>query len=298
MILQTEVHIDRSPWAITHEDRILTLGSCFSDNIARALTQRGFCVTANPFGTLYNPISIAHHMTDELVQDKDVILITFGTAWVYLDNLIAQRSYSPSDGLFAVVDNCQKRPATDFTRYRLTVEEILSAWQPILERYADKRFVFTVSPIRHKKDGLHANQLSKAILLQSIDLLIAKRSYSDSGPIAQRSYSAAVPEPLGRSYLPSYFPSYEIVLDELRDYRFYADDLVHPSQMAIEYIFERFAAAYLYQPDTRMAMDRLYRYYLDTQHRPLHPDTPEALAFAARLAQTRQELQTLYPWIQ
>lgn len=258
MELQTLVHIDRSPWPIQYEDRLLMLGSCFSDNIARKLCEYFFQVTANPFGTLYNPISIANHMTDELLADKDVIIITFGTAWVYIDNQTNQ-----------VVDNCQKRPATDFTRYRLTIDDIVAAWRPILDHYADKRFIFTVSPIRHKKDGLHENQISKGILLQAVERL-------------------EVP----------YFPSYEILLDELRDYRFYADDLVHPSSMAIQYIWQRFADTYLYDANTRASMHELHQYWLDTQHRMLHPDTKEAAAFTRHLAEERTALMSRYPWLE
>lgn len=281
MNLITPIQIDRSPWSLTYEHRILMLGSCFSDNIARKMQERYLRVTANPFGTLYNPISIAHHITDELLADKDVIIITFGTAWVYIDKLIVDSLELREPCLAAVVDNCQKRPATDFIRYRLTIEDIVQTWQPILERYSDKRFIFTVSPIRHKKDGLHENQISKGILLQAIDILT---SNSISGPTSN-SVSA----------LTSYFPSYEILLDELRDYRFYADDLVHPSMMAVEYIWERFMDTYLYDEATRQSMNELHRYWQNTQHRLLHPDTEESRKFIASLAQQKIELQERYP---
>ena len=215
------------------------LGSCFSDEIGEQMLQRYLNVTCNPFGTLYNPLSIANaiNMTEmpELVEheglwhsmahhgsfsraNKDeaieavrgsiqtmrqalkkasVVIITFGTSWVYEMN-------------GAIVGNCHKLPERCFTRRRLCAEEIVAAWKPILERYPDKKWLFTVSPIRHIKDGLHENQLSKATLLQAVE------------------------------QLGDYFPSYEIMLDELRDYRFYADDLVHPSSLAVNYIWERF----------------------------------------------------------
>lgn len=267
MTLITPVHIERSEWPICHDDVILTLGSCFSDHIATCLMEHGFCVQANPYGTLYNPVSIAHHIDEAIATyHPTVVMITLGTSWVYVDK---QSSL--------VVDNCQKRPATDFLRRRLTVEEIVDLWQPILQRYSDLRFIFTVSPIRHKKDGLHANQISKAILLEAIDEMIESTCHRNK---------------------PSYFPSYEILLDELRDYRFYADDLVHPAPLAIRYIWERFAETYLYDESTRAAMRELYQYHLDTQHRPLHPDSDEAAAFACNLAKRRVELQSKYPWIQ
>lgn len=278
MEFTTPVHIDPSPWTISHKDRLLTLGSCFSDNIARKTTEYGLRVTANPFGTLYNPISIAHHMTDQLIAEHDVVIITFGTAWVYIDKCVPGGLVENAK-LDAVVDNCQKRPATDFTRYRLTVEDIVRAWQPILERYQDKRFIFTVSPIRHKKDGLHENQISKGILLQAIDYLCSD--------VHKKVKNAIM-----------YFPSYEIVLDELRDYRFYADDMLHPSTQAINYIWERFSKTYLPGEEEQRIMREIHQYYLDSHHRMLNPDSVEAQAFAQHLEKEKIEIQKKYPWIQ
>ena len=239
MKLQTTVDIKPSDWKIGYEDKILMVGSCFSDEIGKQMQQRYLNVTCNPFGTLYNPLSIAKALTmtevpelidyeglwhsmahhgsfsrasrdeaekavresietmQKALKEATVVIVTFGTAWVY-----------EKDG--EVVGNCHKLPENCFMRRRLSVEEIVSAWQPILKRYPDKHWLFTVSPIRHIRDGLHENQLSKAALLQAVE------------------------------QLGDYFPSYEIMLDELRDYRFYADDLVHPSSMAVNYIWERF----------------------------------------------------------
>ena len=121
-------------------------------------------------------------------------------------------------------------PDSWFTRRRLSVEEIVAAWRPILEQYNDKHWIFTVSPIRHIKDGLHENQLSKATLLMAIERLTGEADLT-----AERSYSETILQAK-----PVYFEAFEILLDELRDYRFYADDLVHPSSMAVQYIWERF----------------------------------------------------------
>ena len=248
------------------------VGSCFSDEIGALMQQRGLQVTSNPFGTLYNPISIAqalqvtnqksqislvfneglwhsmaHHgsfsrptkeETEQVVAESietmqralneaNIVIVTFGTAWVYERN-------------GEVVGNCHKLPEKEFTRRRLSVEEIIAAWKPILERYPDKHWLFSVSPIRHIKDGLHENQLSKATLLQAIDQMGV-----------------------------GYFPSYEILLDELRDYRFFADDLVHPSSMAVNYIWERFADTFC-TPHTRNEMILRWKAYKRTQHIPLH----------------------------
>ena len=249
--LQTIVDIKPSTWKIGYEDRILMVGSCFSDEIGEQMQQRYLNVSCNPFGTLYNPLSIAQALTmtempelveheglwhsmahhgsfsrankneaieavrasidtmQKAIEEATIVIVTFGTSWVY-----------EKDG--TIVGNCHKLPESCFTRRRLSVEEIVEAWKPILERYSDKKWLFTVSPIRHIKDGLHENQLSKATLLQAVEEL------------KNREYR------LQNTDRISYLPSYEIMLDELRDYRFYADDLVHPSSLAVNYIWERF----------------------------------------------------------
>ena len=263
MIFTTPVDIAPSAWKIRYADRLLLLGSCFSDNIAKKAREYYLQVEANPCGTLYNPISIAHHV-EALADKADVVLVTFGSAWVYIDKALAAGEIQ----LEAVVDNCEKRPASDFIRYRLSVEDIVAAWQPLLQRYRDKRWLFTVSPIRHKKDGLHENQLSKAILLQAI-------------------------EQLGVDY----FPSYEIMLDELRDYRYYAPDMLHPSEVAVDYIWERWVETYIDEA-TQAEMRPLHQLWLDRQHRPLKPDTAEATRFVEGVEQRAKELQKHYPWIQ
>ena len=287
MKLQTIVDIMPSAWKIGYEDKILMLGSCFADEIAEQMAQRYLAVTRNPFGTLYNPLSIAqalqmttipplvehdglwhsmaHHgafsrSTKEeaekavrgsietmqgAFEEANVVIVTFGTAWVYEWSVVSGQQSVGSGQQSVVVGNCHKMPAECFTRRRLTAEEIIAAWQPIIERYADKHWIFTVSPIRHVKDGLHENQLSKATLLQAVDVI-------------SNQYAAV-----------SYFPSYEIMLDELRDYRFYADDLVHPSSLAVQYIWERFIDCFC-TPQTRNEMNIQHKRWKQTQHRPLH----------------------------
>jgi hypothetical protein len=180
------------------------------------------------------------------LQEATVVIVTFGTAWIYEMN-------------GEIVGNCHKLPAERFTRRRLTVEEIVAAWQPIIERYPDKHWIFTVSPIRHIKDGLHENQLSKATLLMAVEHLTA-----EGGLTVERSYSGAV---IQRSV--QYFDSYEILLDELRDYRFYADDLVHPSSLAVNYIWERFVDTFC-TPQTRNEMIIQHKRWKFEHHRPLH----------------------------
>ena len=278
MKLQTIVDIAPSNWKIGYEDTILMLGSCFSDEIGEQIQQRYLNVTCNPFGTLYNPLSIAqalqmtevpelvaheglwhamsHHGSfsradqheaeqavrasidtmQQALKDATVIIVTFGTAWVY-----------EKDG--QIVGNCHKLPESCFTRRRLTVEEIVAAWRPILDRYPDKYWLFTVSPIRHIRDGLHENQLSKATLLQAVEQIVL------------HSY----PSPATRRY----FPSYEIMLDELRDYRFYADDLVHPSSLAVNYIWERFVDTFCTN-QTKNELVLQHKRWKHEHHLPLH----------------------------
>ena len=261
MEFTTKVDIKNNPWQIQVEDHLLLLGSCFSDNMADKMKEYYMQVAANPFGTLYNPISIAHHMDSQEVQQADVLIITFGTSWVY-----------ELDG--KVVDNCQKRPANLFTRRRLTVDNIVSAWRPILDKYKSKRFIFTVSPIRHIKDGLHENQISKGILLQAVDELLR-----------------------GNAARTAYFPSYEILLDELRDYRYYAEDMLHPSKTAVNYLWERFRKMFIYSQSVADKMHALHQLWLDKNHVILHPDTKEAKDFLDQVDREQQLLAKQFPWI-
>lgn len=303
MDLLTKVNIPQSQRQIEYQDKILLLGSCFADNIGKKFEEYYFQISSNPFGTLYNPVSIANSLSlvacsllpityhngmwhsmmhhgafsnvdkDELLrrceeslcymnralQEASTIIVTFGTAWVY--------EYHGE-----VVANCHKLPAKDFVRRRLTAEEIVQKWLPIMEQMSDKRWIFTVSPIRHIKDGLHENQISKAVLLQAVDYLTAN------------------------NVLASYFPSYEIMLDELRDYRFYAEDMLHPSQVAVDYIWQRFAETY-FSSDTCKEMRVLHQLWRDRNHRFLHPESQEAQAFVERLNERVMSLKAVYPWL-
>lgn len=271
----TEVNIPKSQWAIDLNSHILLIGSCFTDHIGQLMQQYGLTAVCNPTGVLYNPLSIAQSLNGdiriEIVEHDglfhsfshhgafsgtdseqvtrhclhtlaqlhtefakaDVVFVTFGTSYVYYHNE-------------QVVANCHKLPEREFTRSRLSPDEIIAAWRPIIRSNADKHWVFTVSPIRHQRDGLHANQLSKATLLLSIDRL-----------------QAEFPQQV------AYFPAYEILLDELRDYRFYASDLVHPSDTAVEHIWTRLCDSY-FTPTTMAQMQQNFKSYLRTQHRPLH----------------------------
>ena len=272
---RTEIDIPKSPWQLTPESRVLLVGSCFTDEIGTKMQAHGLHTDCNPTGVLYNPLSIVQSLNGDMrielvehdglfhsmshhgsfsgtdseqvlrrclesqaqlhmsLEQADVVFVTFGTAYVYYRNN-------------QVVANCHKLPEREFTRERLTVEQIVTAWRPLIRTMPDKHWVFTVSPIRHRRDGLHQNQLSKAVLLMAIEQL-------------QQEF----PE------LVTYFPAYEIVLDELRDYRFYADDLVHPSTAAVEYIWERLCDTFV-SPQTMAQLQLNYKQWLRSQHRPLH----------------------------
>ena len=309
MKLQTIVDIKPSQWHIGYEDKILMLGSCFADSIGEQMSQRGLDVTVNPFGTLYNPLSIAqainfqlndfsqlstfnsqliihhdglwhsmaHHGSfsrqtkeeteqavkasietmQKVLSESSVIIVTFGTAWVYEMN-------------GHVVANCHKLPESSFTRRRLSVEEIVAAWQPILDRYPDKHWIFTVSPIRHIRDGLHENQLSKATLLMAIDAV-------------QKKYPEQV----------YYFPAYEIVLDELRDYRFYQPDMLHASEQAVDYIFERLSQ-HFFSPRLKEFLRRWEPIRAALAHRPFHPKSEEYQHFLAETKRKEAALLAQY----
>lgn len=272
---RTEIAIPKSPWQLSLDSRILLIGSCFTDEIGAKMQAYGLHADCNPTGVLYNPLSIVQSLNGdmrvELVEhdglfhsmshhgsfsgtdseqvlrrcleslaalhlalaQADTVFVTFGTAYVYYRNN-------------QVVANCHKLPEREFTRERLSVEEILTAWRPLIRTMPDKHWVFTVSPIRHQRDGMHQNQLSKAVLLMAIDRL-----------------QLEFPEQV------TYFPAYEIVLDELRDYRFYADDLVHPSPAAVEYIWQRLCDTFI-SPQVMAQLQLNYKQWLRSQHRPLH----------------------------
>ena len=309
--LLTKVVVPNSGKKIGYDDKLLLLGSCFADNIGEKFGAHYFQMLSNPYGTLYNPASIAailspiansqspisnpqiiewgglwhsmlHHgsfshsdraqvllrceqsreLLRAFLQEATVVIVTFGTAWVY--------EYEGK-----VVSNCHKMPANRFVRRRLSVDEIVAMWQPLLQAMPDKHWIFTVSPIRHIKDGLHENQLSKAILLQAVEELVNKANSDKVG----------------------YFPSYEILLDELRDYRFFAEDMVHPSPVAVEYIWQRFVDTYM-TADTQNEMRTLYQLWRDRHHRFLHPESDEAQLFTQQIKTRLQLLQSRYPWLE
>lgn len=301
MKFRTEITI--KPWSqtIDHSHHILSLGSCFADNIARHLARHKFRIVASPTGILFNPLSIAQSIEAmhsgknieykeliesdgrylhyafhssisgatpeealrsmnaaisrgrEALQRADYLILTLGTAWVY-------RLRSSGE----VVANCHKQPAAAFKRELLDVDSIVEALQQIASM-TSARIIITLSPVRHIGEGMEDNSLSKALLRVAIDKVC-------------RTSDRFV-----------YFPSYEIVMDDLRDYRFYDEDLVHPSAMAVEYIAEKFFATAT-TPATRQLMERITRIVRNAEHRPSHPQSEQYRELCHR---TLAEIATL-----
>ena len=298
MIFKTEIQIPLYNFKISHQNKIMMLGSCFAENMAEKMQAAGFHTYINPFGILYNPASIFqsiqtilhskkyavsdlfeyqglyhsfdHHskfsgssqkncvdkINKEVKDAKDylktasILIITFGTAFVYT---------LKSTG--AIVANCHKLPEKTFDGRRLCVNEIVEEWKVLinlLQQYnPELKLIFTVSPIRHWKDGAHENQLSKSTLLLAIDELITQYA---------------------RCY---YFPSYEIMMDELRDYRFYAGDMLHPSDLAVEYIWEKFSHAF-FEKKTLELIDEWTKIRQALEHKPFNPDSEQYKEFMSK----------------
>ena len=257
MNFRTVVDVPKPSFAIEPLEQLLFVGSCFADSIGQRFKEEGFPTVINPFGVMYNPVSVLHTI-DRCEVKPQVVFLTLGTNHIYRLKATGE-----------VVDNCQKRPQSLFSEETLTIEEctdyLLKAVRILADRQPDVRVVITVSPIRYAKYGYHGSQLSKAVLL-----LAAER-------VAQQC--AAV----------SYFPAYEIVLDELRDYRFYQPDMHHPSGQAVDYIWERLVETYFSQRAKQYLEDwRPIKEALG--HRPFDA---ESEAYKQFLVQTKEKEKVL-----
>ena len=305
-IFFTQVTILPSDWQITHKDRILLIGSCFTDEIGKRLEISGYKTMKNPFGTVYNPVSIANLLirsaaktpfedkdvilsgefyylfqahgdvrgvsireclqnandildkVNDYIKQTDVIIITLGTAWSYW--------YKEGDILMA---NCHKIPQKFITRRLLTVEQTVSSLHLMTESIKQinpsVRFLYTLSPVRHIKEGFYDKKLSKSVLSLAIDEVI--RNNNDS----------------------YYFPSYEIVNDELRDYRFYAKDMVHINETAVDYIWQRFGEVY-FSLEEHLLNDKYIKLHLMQSHRPFNPDSDGYKKHLQKIKQLQQSL--------
>lgn len=270
MEFRTKIDIEQSASQIAPCARMLFVGSCFADSIGKRFEEERFPVTVNPFGTMYNPVSVFHTVEklpgEGTVKDAEWVFVTLGTNHIYILKETGE-----------VVDNCQKRPQRLFDERVMTVDECASWLQRAVDLLAERNpqvhIVFTVSPIRYRKYGYHESQLSKATLLLAVDKVLAQN--------AERG-------------MLSYFPAYEIVNDELRDYRFYAEDMIHPSRQAVEYIWERLVDTYFtdgakrYLEEWRPLKEAL-------GHRPFNADSEEYRLFMQKTREKIVALSKKYP---
>jgi GSCFA family protein len=316
MQFRTVISIKKSAFPIDYDSKILSLGSCFAENMGEKFDYFKFQNTVNPFGIIFNPVSIAKiirkaitgerftendiffhndlwHCFDvhsELsTADKDIflhelnqileattrrisesthVIITLGTAWVY-------RNLSGNE----IVANCHKVPQKEFAKELLAVDVIEQSLKNIADLISsvnkEAKLIFTVSPVRHSKDGFVENQQSKSHLITALH---------------QALHSAI------SNQQSAYFPSYEIMMDELRDYRFYAEDMLHPNQVAIDYIWNRFSEAYCAEP-TFAIMEEVGAIQKALQHRPFNPDSASHQKFLSNLAQKISILQNQFSHI-
>lgn len=263
------------------------MGSCFADNIGRRFKDEMFRATVNPFGVMYNPASILHTVERTDVAPR-VAVFTLGTNHVYILRETGE-----------IVDNCQKRPHRLFEERELTVEEckdyLLRAVNILRERRPDVKVIITVSPIRYAKYGFHGSQLSKATLLLAADQLIKETTLNRESSIDKElsfSKDVSLNEEQGGAVV-TYFPAYEIVNDELRDYRFYADDMLHPSSVAVEYIWQRMVETF-FSDEAKTFLREWAPLKKGFSHRPLNPDGDEYKAFLAKLHAEAQLLKQRY----
>ena len=313
MNFRTQVELPERETEIRHSERIMLFGSCFAENIGNLLKENKFRCDVNPFGVLYNPLSIANALSQILegkeykeedlfflgglwhswmhhsdfsapsqeealalinfrlakakdnLAKADWLVMTWGTAYVYIHQEMQK-----------VVGNCHKQPARMFERSMLDVGTIVEEWLHVLkkcrEANPDLKVLFTVSPIRHAKDGMHGNQLSKATLLLAADELCRR-----------------CPDCF-------YFPSYEIMMDELRDYRFYADDMMHPSKLAVDYIWECFVETY-FGKETKRILGEWHEIKNALRHRPFKPSSETYQKFLCQIMLRINRMKENLPYL-
>ena len=269
MQFSTPVNIPLAGFSIEPCERMLFVGSCFADNIGQRFVADKFRAVVNPDGVMYNPASILHTVDRyvERLEAEDAeapmtAVFTLGTNHVYILNETGE-----------IVDNCRKRPQRLFTERELTVDECAEYLCRAIGRLRsvnpDVRVVLTVSPIRYAKYGFHGSQLSKAVLLLAADKVVRGHD------------------------MVEYFPAYEIVNDELRDYRFYREDMLHPSDQAVEYIWQRFGDTYLSE-HTRSFLEEWRPVKAALGHRPFNADSEEHKEFLRKTMEKADALKAKY----
>ena len=290
MELQTKVDTGRADFQIAPCEGMLFVGSCFADSIGQRFVEEKFLATVNPFGVMYNPASILHTI-ERVVQSPTLLSFPsskISTAFLTLGTNHIYRLKETGE----IVDNCQKRPAELFLEEELTVDECADYLQQAVNQLRtlnpEMNIVLTVSPIRYRKYGYHGSQLSKATLLLAIHHLV-------SHPLPLTTHLS----PLTSHHSPlsshlSYFPAYEIVMDELRDYRFYKADMLHPSEQAADYIWERLVD-WCFSPEAKEFLREWAPLKAALNHRPFDADSEAYKAFMDKTMLKVAELQKKYP---
>lgn len=302
---------------ITHKAKLFLIGSCFTENIGEKLKKSKFSVLENPNGILFNPVSVAEALTSYVenakiseadlfqlnegwhswkhhsrfsalsaeeafskinsstasahayLKDTDYMMITLGSAWTYT---LTEKAANAKPG--SVAANNHKAPANWFARKLMTTEEVLQTLDNVIYRLflfnPRLKIIFTISPVRHLREGVVENNRSKAILIQAVHHLVDK---------------------FDKLY---YFPAYELVIDDLRDYRFYAEDLVHPNYFATQYVWEKFTDACM-DEGTNKLMEEIYSVNLAYQHKPFNPASGQQKKFLESFYEKTKELSSRYP---
>lgn len=273
MEFRTIVDIPHAAFEIMPCEEVLLVGSCFANGIGQRFKDNGFPAIVNPYGTMYNPVSILHTVkrffSERTAQPMPrIVFLTLGTNHVYRLKETGE-----------IVDNCEKRPASLFQEEELTVSDCTDYLRQIIgllkSHNPDVQIVITVSPIRYRKYGYHESQLSKATLLLATSQASHTSYPSNTSPT-------------------SYFPAYELLMDELRDYRFYASDMLHPSDQAVDYIWERLSA-WCFSAETLRFIEEWRPIRQALSHRPSHPDSEEYLRFQEQTKARLKALQIKYP---
>ncbi|MBW2936747.1 GSCFA domain-containing protein [Aureisphaera sp. CAU 1614] len=314
MNLQTQIPLSPKEPQINYQSKVVLMGSCFTENIGGKLDYFQFQNIQNPFGVIFNPVSIEklifRALHDDFYTENDVfqhkglwhcyevhsslsmvdkseflnsinlqlshfktylleashIIFTLGSAWVYLHNNTSE-----------IVANCQKVPQKEFSKEILSMEMISKSLQNCISEINEVNpkvtFIFTVSPVRHIKDGFAENTLSKSHLLSAVHPSISTIENAH------------------------YFPSYELMMDELRDYRFYKEDMLHPNDTAIQYIWEKFNRVWI-SAETTHLQNEIAAIHKGLQHKPFNPDSEEHSVFQKNLQKSIEKLQKELPWIQ
>lgn len=314
-----EFDIKKLSQSITHQHKLFLIGSCFTESIGEKLKKYKFSVLENPNGILFNPVSVTEAITDYIenrnfsandlfhfnegwhswkhhsrfsgltseealnkinastnaahhyLKEADYIMITLGSAWIYT---LTEKARNAKPG--AVAANNHKAPADWFYRRLMTIEEILKVLDNVIHRLfifnKKLKIIFTISPVRHLREGVIENNRSKALLIHSVHHMVDK---------FENLY---------------YFPAYELVIDDLRDYRFYSEDLVHPNYFATQYVWEKFVNACVNEK-TKTLMEEIHSINLAFQHKPFNPTSEQHKKFLQSFLNKTKALQEEHPYL-